>query len=129
MGLADVVRSAVATANTVTAGLQAEVSHAAWIGNYTDGSDRIDTPVTRKAIVNLQATARRLPGGEIVQQKASVLFLEVVPPNGAAGRRAEPIDPRDQITLQDGTTGPILYVGGPLDPATGRGFITEVILG
>jgi hypothetical protein len=40
------------------------------------------------------------------------------------------IDPRDQITLVDGLTGPIVDVDrGPTDPDTGKPMVTTVYLG
>jgi hypothetical protein len=139
MGLASIVRRAVAVANRVTGGsdgLQVEVSHEAWIGNDKNGGPRHDpSPRLRMAIVDLTGRQQSSTTGKVFMQRASVLFLEPVEPHGAEGR-TEPFDQRDQIvlpngtTLPDGTTGPLYeVVGGVVDPKTGLPFLTELRFG
>ena len=134
MSLSDVVRTGVATANTVTKSLHATVTHRAWIGQDAYGAPTFATASvsagggTLKALVELTQTLKSLPDGRVVQAKAKVTFLEPVPVNGTAGR-TEPIDPRDYIELPNGITGPILTVEGMVDPATGEPYLTEVWLG
>jgi hypothetical protein len=59
---------------------------------------------------------------------ATITFLDPIDDNGAAGRQ-EPVDSRDIITLQDGKTAPIVEIKGPVDSATSRRFLNEVVLG
>ena len=128
MGLDSVVRSVVATANSVTASLQATVQHAAWTGNQQDGTDSFATAVPLQALVEFKQRLRRLPTGREVLQQAELTFIGPVTANGASGRR-EPIDPRDQITLPNGYTGPILDVQGLVDPSTSAPYLVQVVLG
>ena len=129
MGLADILRSGIAIADTVTKGVQVNVTHEAWTGQNGHGTETYAAAVTRKAIVDLTRKQRPTASGKLVNVVATVIILEPVLPNGAAGR-FEPIDPRDKLTLPDGTTGPIL--NGPnsvMDPATSRGLFNEIYLG
>lgn len=129
MGLADVVRGAVATANTVTRDLQASVTHFAWTSQSDTGAPVYASGVSRKAIVEMKQRLMRTAGGQEIVARAKVTFLELPAANGAANRR-EPIDPRDKILLPDGTTGPILDVAGLVDAEStaGRSFFAEVWL-
>jgi hypothetical protein len=128
MGLDSVVRSVVATANAVTSSLQATVQHAAWTGNLQDGTDSFATAVPLQALVEFKQRLRRLSTGREVMQQAVVTFIGPVTANGTAGRR-EPIDPRDQITLPNGYSGPILDVEGLVDPSTSAPYLVSVVLG
>jgi hypothetical protein len=69
-----------------------------------------------------------MPGGAEVLQIATVTIIGPVAANGADERR-EPVDPRDRITLPNGFSGPILDVGGVVDPDTGSPYSVQVILG
>ena len=128
MSLAGTVRSAVATADKVSKSLQEEVVHSAWIGQDMFGKAEFATSVYRKAMVEQGIKDRRLGDGRIVTTRAKITFLETVEPNGAEGRVGA-IDPRDKISLADGTSGPILDVGGLRDPEMLRPYLYEVLLG
>lgn len=128
--MADVIRSGVAIADSITTSIQGDVIHEAWIGiKDKKGSAKFAAPVSRRALIEKSQTIITNEKGETVKRTAKVTFLRVVEPNGAEGR-SEPVDERDRITLPDGLTGPILTVkGGVLDPATGRPYLVEVQLG
>jgi hypothetical protein len=83
--------------------------HKAWIGEDGDGEDEFAAPVSRRALVDLTKRLRVTKGGRTVMTFATLTFLDPVPdttPN--AGKvRAQPIDPRDTLTLPDGGTAPI----------------------
>ena len=128
MGLDDLVRMGVAIADAQTKSLQANVIHAAWTGSGTFGEPTYASAVVRPAIVEYKQRLRRTSGGQEVMQQASVMFVGPIPNNGAAERR-EPVDPRDQIFLPNGYTGPILSVEGVIDPSTSSLYTVEVILG
>lgn len=128
MGLLDVVRSGIALANSVTSDLQANVSHRAWTASSSYGDATLATAVLRPAIVVQSFKMHRTSKGEMVATRAHITFLEPITPNGAAGRM-EPIDPRDTITLPDGTTGPIVDISGFIDRETTRPLLVEVWLG
>lgn len=129
MGLQSIVASGVAIAANLTATLRVNVTHEAWTGtsgNY--GTPTYATGVTRSALVEMRPSLRRLPDGTEVMAKATVTFLVPISANGASGRR-EPIDPRDKITLHDGTTGPIIDISGLVNPDTTRPYLLVVSLG
>jgi hypothetical protein len=85
--------------------------------------------VTLNAVVDLTRKQRTLTSGRVITVIATLTIVGDVTPNGTTGRK-EPIDPRDRITLPDGTTGPIIDApGAVVDPGTGRGFIHEIMLG
>lgn len=127
-GFSSIVRSGVAIANRLTAGLQVQVSHEAWIRDDGKGKPVYATAISRPAIVQPKSRLRRAPNGREVMQRAAIVFVGPVEANGAAGRQ-EPIDPRDKLTLPDGTTGPILGVDGLTDPKTNAPYMYEVALG
>ena len=127
-GLADIVRSGVATAHRIVSTLEGPVQHFAWTGVGAYAAPTYASAVIRPAIISLEQKLRRLPGNVEVNQRASFILLVPVTNNGASGRR-EPVDPRDKFILPDGTTGPVLYAGGPLDPKTNNPFLIEVVLG
>jgi hypothetical protein len=128
VSLLDTIRAGIQTANTVTKPLQGTVQHAAWIGQDGFGADTWAAPVSRAALVDLTRKLRATQNGRLVMTVASITFLDVLSANGASGR-TEPIDDRDKITLPDGTTGPIVSVGGFMDALTGRPLLNEVLLG
>jgi hypothetical protein len=130
MGLADIVRNGVALANRLTADLQAEVTHEAWTGQDDTGAPTYASAKTRTAIVERRQRLRRSPSGQELMSRHVVAFLAPIAANGAADRQ-EPIDPRDRITLPDGSTGPIIDVVSTVDSesATGHGYMYEVYLG
>lgn len=128
MGLDALVRSGIAIAKSITGSLQADVVHAAWTGSGGDGAATYATGVVRPALIEYRSKLIRSTTGAEVMQRALVTFLEPIDADGATGRR-EPIDPRDRITLPDGTTGPVLEVKGLTDPTTSHPYLFEVSLG
>ena len=127
MGIFD---EAIAIADEVTKdlGVQPTVTHQAWTGQDSKGRATYAAAVSRRAVVDLTRKQRTTASGVLITIIATVTILEPVAPNGAAGRR-EPIDPRDIITLPDGTTGPI--VDAPdmvVDAATNRPLMNTVML-
>jgi len=128
MGLQSLVKNAVATANRITSTLQAEVAFEAWVGTDGYAAPVFAPTIALPAIVEMKQRLRRNYTGEEVLQMATVTFLRPVEPNGATGRR-EPIDPRDRITLPDGTTGPVLDVAGLANPDTAAPYFQVVALG
>lgn len=132
MGLANIVRNAVKIADNVTKDLQVDVTHEAWTGRDAYDVPEFDDAVTLKALVEPMHRQVRLSNGQDVIQRAKVTIIGPVEDNGggtATDPRHEPIDPRDRITLPDGTTGPILSVNGLTDPSTNRPYLYEVALG
>lgn len=128
MGFADLIRSGVALANTLTGDLQASVTHHAWIAQTGFGEDTFADPVTRPALVDRTVTERYTQSGRLVQTLATLTFLEPIPANGAAGR-TEPVDPRDRFVLDDGTTAPVVEVKAFEDAGTQTPFVNVITLG
>jgi hypothetical protein len=128
MDLSGLVRGAAAIARSVTDSLQVTITHEAWIGNDAYGAPLFATAVARAALSEQKQVLRRTANGENVLSRTKLTFLDPISGNGADGRR-EPFDPRDRITLPDGTTGPILDVSGLADPTTSYPYMYEVYLG
>jgi hypothetical protein len=134
MGLEDLIRSGVATANALTKSLHVPVIHRAWTGQSPYGEPLFAPPSvgadggTLRGLVEIKQTTRTLPNGQSSMSKATVMFIEPVPPNGAPGR-TEPVDVRDYIELPNKITGPVLDVEGLLNPDTDEPYFTEVWLG
>lgn len=133
MSLADVIRSGVATIDSVTAPLQAAVVHRAWIGQNEYGDDVFATPVSRLALVDRTSKPMFTRGGQQIMTLATITFVHPVPPTtpNANQTRVNPIDPRDVLTMDDGATGPIIAIKGFEDAGLGAGtpFVSEVTLG
>lgn len=130
MRIAGLITKGVAIANRLTEpDLQVPVEHHAWTGmDTTYGGPTYATAVSRLAIVESRIKMLKMPDGRDVLQKAVITFLEPITANGATDRR-EPIDPRDKIVLQDGTTGPILKVEGLENNLANSPYLLEVTLG
>lgn len=132
MGLADVVSSVIATAKRVTQDLQPTVWHLAWVGQDELGKDKYAEAVEYGAIVeDLVEMRQDITTGSVVATRHRVAFLEPVPDTAPLRdhARQQPIDPRDQIVLPDGTTGPIVSIEGLVDRRTDRPFFSQVWLG
>lgn len=127
-GLADVVRAGVAAAHTITQTLQVDVSLARYTGQDAMGAVAYAAAADYPALVEYKVRLHTTASGKIVQTRAKVTFLTVIPPNGAANR-TEPIDSRDRIVLPDGTTGPIVDVEGLVNPVTERPYLVECWIG
>jgi hypothetical protein len=129
MGLKNLIRNVIATADSVTSDLQVPVLHYAWIGNDSVyGGPLYAAPITRQAIVEKKIRNFRIESGEEILQKATITFLRPISHNGAANRQ-EPIDPRDKLVLDDGYTGPIKFISGLNNTFSDSPYMLEVILG
>jgi hypothetical protein len=120
MGLATMVRSAVATANRLTGGtdgLQVSVTHQPAGTPDTYGAHTPGTAVSRTALYEAKARTFQGPDGRERIALGVVTFLD----GGAA------IGEFDVLTLADGSVPPILAVEGLRDD-TGL-FVTQVWLG
>lgn len=129
MGLADIVRSGVATINKVTDSLQGQVTIKPWVAQDVNGTPTYGAIKKVKAIIELGEKSLKTSSGVSVDIQAKITFLKPIKANGAAGR-VEPIDDRDVITLPDGTTGPTI-VGEPMivDPASSKPYFQIVGIG
>ncbi len=129
MDLAALVRKTVAIADSTTDSLQAQnIIHTPWTGSDSFGGPSYGASVVRRGVVSYKTKDRDDPGGDSILQKATVLFVGPITANGAANRK-EPIDPRDQIFLPNGYTGPILSIEGVNDPGTNSLYTVKVIMG
>lgn len=132
MSLLDVLRSGVAVANNVTQPLQATVTYRRYVGEDYQGTVTFSpptssSPISLKAIVERKQRNVKSTTGELITSQASVMFLDIAALNAATGGNG--IGIYDQITLPDGTTGPILNTSGFVDAGTGHMIATEVYLG
>lgn len=128
MDVAALIRNGVATANSLLATAQGTCTLAAWTGQDGKGKATYATAVPFQAVVDYTRRQRWLDGRQ-VNVVATLTVLAPIAANGATGRR-EPVDTRDRIVLPDGTTGPILTTpNAVLDPAQGRPFIHEILIG
>ncbi len=131
MSLADLVRNGIALANSLTADLQVSVSHKPWIGQDTTGKPIYGTATPRQAIVTDSSRRFKRADGEEIVATTYIAFLEPIQPRTpTVAQRQGPIDERDQLTLPNGRTAPIVRIdGGVVDPKTGRTYFSQVWLG
>ena len=105
MGLQGTIAAGIATADTVTKSLQANVTHEAWTGNDGYGVPEYASGVTLTMLVE--------------QRQEQVRDIKGV----------EPVDPRDRFTLPDGSTQYVAAVGGLVNPDISAPYMLEVWLG
>ena len=112
---------AVAIADKVTQGLgmQAQVTHKLFTGDGGVG-DAAYSVKTRKAVVEQKLRQVRSFSGELVASTTTVTFVRPTVMGVGGGAH-------DLIILPDGTGGPIVGVGAPVD-ASGQ-LIVEAYLG
>lgn len=104
------------------------ITVARWTGQDVEGDPTYAADITPPAIVELKQQLRKDANGVEVMSKTKLTIIRPIPDEGTAGRR-EPIDPRDKVTLPDGTTGPIIDIGGLVSGGTGKPYMLEVWLG
>lgn len=120
MGYLKLARLAVALGNKLSKDLQATVLHKSVIStNEGSGDFALSPAVSRQAVVEMEQKVVKTADGETVLSRATVTFLDptVI------------VNLHDEITLPDGTTGPILNIGGFPDRILGTGLYTKVSLG
>lgn len=132
MALFDVLRTGV---QVIAAGIlesfKGDVSHQAWIGADGRGGDLYATAATRRALIDLTKREMHTSSGKFVRAFATLVFLDPIAdttPN-TGFTRENPIDPRDILTLPDGSTAPIADTGAFMDPVTSRPVFSETVLG
>ena len=119
----EILISGINLANNLTAGVQEVVTHYSSPTQDGDGNKTYGQVATRTCVVdrrtrNIVASVGT-SAGQMVATLATLTFV-----SGGVS-----IDPSDMIVLMDGASGPIVAVNGVDDPETGKGFVTEVILG
>ena len=127
MSLLNVVRSAVKVADSVTKPLQATVSYERKTGQDTFAQPTYATAVDLEAIIDWKSRQVRTATGILTVSRAVITFLDAAALSTATSTNG--IDDNDKLTLPDGTTGPILDLGGFIDPGTGIPVATEVFMG
>ena len=127
MSLATIVSKGIATVKKVTSSLQVDVTFRAWTGTDRTGGPTYDD-VSLPALVEMKQQLVRSFEGDMVMSKSRVTFIQPITGNGAEGRR-EPVDPRDELILPDGSKGTLLGVEGLIDPSTGSHYMFQVFLG
>ena len=128
MGLQGTIAAGIATADTVTKSLQANVTHEAWTGNDGYGVPEYASGVTLTMLVEQrQELVRDFKGVETVST-SKLTNIAPITANGSANRQ-EPVDPRDRFTLPDGSTQYVAAVGGLVNPDISAPYMLEVWLG
>ena len=128
MGLLDVLQNNIALADSLTADLQDEVTHEAWIGQNFDGKPIYAESVTRSAIVERKQRLIKTADDHEVMSTHYIGFLRPIDPNGTADRQ-EPINPRDRITLSNDSTDPIISLDEFMDRTFDRPMYTQIFIG
>jgi len=118
MSLATILQGGISVANTLTASLQATITHAAYASDDKYGKPAYSTPTSRTAIVERRQKYVRMASGEEELSLAKITFVGPVT-----------INERDKITLPDSTVMPILRINGVVDPTTNAEYLVEVELG
>lgn len=109
-------------ADSLTAGVQCDVTYEAYLSADGNGDEDYDTPQTVPCVVDQTKRQKVTSSGRLETVVATLTF-----PRGLSFT----ISPKDRITLPDGTTGPLILDSpdSVVDPVTGRGFIQTVMIG
>lgn len=127
MGLLGILRSGVKIADGITKDLQASVSFERCMGSDGYGTITFAAAVPLRAIVDWTQKPVRTAQGIMTTTRATVTLLDVAALSAVTGGLG--VQDEDRITLPDGSTGPILDIGGFIDRVTGEPVATEVMLG
>jgi hypothetical protein len=125
---AQVFDSAIAALDSVTKAVQETIRCRPWIDEDLFGKPVFGATRKYKGVVDRSKREVRTEGGQIISVTAMITFLRPFPAIGAAGRE-EPLDFRDQLFLQDDTTGPIISIRGSINPGTNQRYFLQVTLG
>lgn len=118
----EILVSGIQIADSLTAGVQCNVTYEAFLSADGDGDEEFDTPVLVACVVDQTKRQKTTSTGRLETVIATLTF-----PRGLSFT----IGPKDRITLPDGTTGPLILDApdAVVDPVTGRGFIQSVMIG
>jgi hypothetical protein len=117
----EIIVGGIAIADALTAGVQGSVQYEAYTSADGDGDESYAAAVPVSCVIDQTRKAKTTGTGRLVVTVATLTF-----PRGGLN-----INPKDRITLPDGTTGPLILDApdAVFDPVTGRGFITTVSIG
>lgn len=121
MGLADIVRSGIATANSLTTSLQVPVQHYRYADATIDDTGKVTwgAPIVRMGIIENARKQERQKEGRDVSSDVQVTFVSPFD-----------IDTRDKMVLPDGNGDTVINrVAGVFDPLTKRTYMTQVWIG
>lgn len=126
----EIISKGVAIASRLLKGVKSQVTFQAWVHDDGAGTDTWAAPVTLSCFVDSTKKLIRANAG-LVQVIATLTFVDDIANTTPTGdrRRENPVDPRDLFTLADGSTAPIVSIGGFDNPKTGKPFALKVILG
>ena len=131
MSLNSIIASGIKTAKNITDSLQGYITIEFWTGDDAYGESSFTSPVRFKALIDLSSRPTFNSNGQLMETKANLTILESIPATQAKPGevRGQPLDPRDVIRLPDGTTGPIIKIGGFVNADTNLPFLSEVTIG
>lgn len=126
-GLLKILRGGVAITDKITKPIQAYVTYRRHLGDDGYGGDAFGDPVQVPAICDWIQVSLTTSNGQLAVSRSSVQFLNIE--DVVRITNGEGIGDQDEITMPDGTTGPILDMKGFIDAGTGHPLATEVFLG
>lgn len=129
LDIAKIVRNAIAgVVDPVTKSAQSNVQYFRWISDLDGmGTPGYAAKKILKAAIDWKQVQVRTPQGTDTTSRASLIFTNTAALMAATAGKG--IGDKDKFILPDGTTGPILDLGGFIDPGTSIPFATEVYLG
>lgn len=127
MGLLNVLRSGVKTANKVTNDLQSSFTFRKYLSSDGAGGVTYGSPVSIPAIIEDKQEEVRTLGGEISQSKTHITVLDVAKLSDATN--GEGVKEQDEIVLANAEIGTILSISGFIDRGTELPLVVEIYLG
>lgn len=127
MALIDVLRLGVRIANNVTKSVHSRVTFTRVTARDGYGNITASTTATLVAVVEVKNVPVKNREGVLVVARATLDFIDVAAISAATDGTGFDYD--DEFVLQNGSTGPVLSLGGVTDPGTGIPLATTVYLG
>jgi len=128
MGLLDVLRSGIKTADKILKPLESTVSYQRVMTRDEYGAPATyASPVFIPAIVDFKSVPVRNKEGITIYSSATLTFLDLATIEEVTSNAGFYAD--DEFILPDGTTGKVLSLGGFMDAGTTRPLPTTVMIG
>jgi hypothetical protein len=119
MGVRNILAQVGTIVDAVAGDVKSDVTYEAFLSEDAAGTVALAGPVTVKAYVSRTKKQVLADSGGVAMIDAKLTFTTPM----------SDVDPRAKFTLSDGTSSPIVKVGGFIDPVTLQPFVTTVTLG
>jgi hypothetical protein len=118
-GINSILEAGVAIASNLLDSVKSTVTYEAFLSEDGQGTVNLSPPVSVRCFVKRERKQMVADSGGVATITAILTFVDPI----------ADVDPRSKFTLADGSTAPIVKVGGTIDPSTLKPYATRVWLG